>query len=85
MLAAILSSCVFNPLKPEVNLNLFSTSQRTQSFSFTKADLIILFREIIADSCRNHTKDINFLCEKSTEFLNVAAGGTNTYHSALRG
>jgi hypothetical protein len=36
----------------------------------------MLFREIIAVYCENHTEHTNTLCEQNAEFLYVIAGGT---------
>jgi hypothetical protein len=42
----------------------------------------MLFREIIAVYCENHTEHINTLCGQNAEFLNVQAGCIYGYHKA---
>jgi hypothetical protein len=44
-----------------------------------------MFQEIIAVYSENHTKPINTLCGQNTELLNIKAGGTYSYHYALKG
>jgi hypothetical protein len=43
-----------------------------------------MFREIIAIYSENNRKSINTLYEQTAELLNVKAGGTDSYHSALK-
>jgi hypothetical protein len=45
----------------------------------------MLLREIIAVHTENHTKPINTLCGQNAELLIVKAGGTYSYHWALKG
>jgi hypothetical protein len=45
----------------------------------------MLFREIIVVYSENHMKHINTRCGKNAEFFNVKAGGTYSYHCALKG
>jgi hypothetical protein len=45
----------------------------------------MLFREIIAVCCENHTEHINTLCGQNAEFIDVKAGGTYSYHWTLKG
>jgi hypothetical protein len=40
--------------------------------------------EIIVVYSENHIKHINTMCGKNAEFLNVKAGGTYSYHCALK-
>jgi hypothetical protein len=46
---------------------------------------LTLFKEIIAVYCENHTKSVNKLCEQNAELFIVKAGGTYSYHWALKG
>jgi hypothetical protein len=43
----------------------------------------MLFREITAAYCENHTEHINTACGENAEFLDVIAGGTYSYHFGL--
>jgi hypothetical protein len=43
----------------------------------------MLFREIIAVYCENHTKDANILRGQNVMFLNFKSGGTYSYQCAL--
>jgi hypothetical protein len=45
----------------------------------------MLCREIIAVCSQIHTKHINPLCGRNTDFLNVTAGGTYSDHWTLEG
>jgi hypothetical protein len=45
----------------------------------------MLFREIIAVYCENHTEHINTLCGQNAEFLKVNPGGVYTKHRVLAG
>jgi len=45
----------------------------------------MLYREIIALCSQIHTNHTNTLYGKNTEFVNVKAGGTYSYHWALEG
>jgi hypothetical protein len=45
----------------------------------------MLFKEIITVYSENNTKLINTLYGQNAEILNVKAGGTYNYHSALKG
>jgi hypothetical protein len=51
------------------------TSQETHHVSATTPNSLMLFREIIAVYCENHTGHINYT---------VKAGGGYSYHCALR-
>jgi hypothetical protein len=55
--------------------------------SVIKTSQLMLYscREIIAVCSHIHTKHINTLCRKNTEFLNVADGGTDSDHWDLEG
>jgi hypothetical protein len=46
---------------------------------------VILFREMEAVYCENHTKHINTLYGQNSEFLNVEDGGACTFLCALKG
>jgi hypothetical protein len=43
-----------------------------------------MFRGIIVVHYDNHKKPINTLCGQNAELLNVEAGGTYSYHWALK-
>jgi hypothetical protein len=45
----------------------------------------MLFKEIIIVYSKKDTKLINIVCGKSTELLIIKAGGTHSYHWALKG
>jgi hypothetical protein len=47
------------------------TSQETHNVFATKPNRLMLFREIIAVYCENHTEHINTLCGQNAEFLIV--------------
>jgi hypothetical protein len=61
------------------------TSQKTHLISITKPNRLMLFREIFAVYCENHTKHINILWSKCMVFFNINPGGTCSYHCALQG
>jgi hypothetical protein len=61
------------------------TSQETHYVSATKANQLMLFREIIAVYCENHTGHINTLCVQNAHFLNVRARGIYSYQYSLKG
>jgi hypothetical protein len=65
--------------------NPVRTSKRTPHFTITDINWLTLFKEIIAVYSVNHTKPINTLCGQVTDLLLVKAGGTYTYHYALKG
>jgi hypothetical protein len=45
----------------------------------------MLFREIIAVYCENHTEHINTLCGQNVElFFNIKVLGTYIYHYTLK-
>jgi hypothetical protein len=73
-----------NPLKPEADLSV-RTAKRTQHFTITKINWLTLFKEIIAVYTENHMKHMDTLCEQIVELLKVKAGGTYSYHWALKG
>jgi hypothetical protein len=50
----------------------------------TKINWLMLFKEINTVYSENHTKPINTLCGENAELLNVKAGGTQSYHWALK-
>jgi hypothetical protein len=56
------------------------TSQETHYVSATKPNRLMLFREIIAVYCENHTEHINTLCGQNAEFWYVIAGGKYSNH-----
>jgi hypothetical protein len=45
----------------------------------------MLFREIIAVYCENHTEHTNALCGQNAEFYYVKASGTYNYHCTWKG
>jgi hypothetical protein len=75
----------FLPLKPQLVQIIFKNSVRTAKktlhFTITKINLLILFKEIVAVYIENHTKHINTKCN----LLFVKAGGTYSYHWAIKG
>jgi hypothetical protein len=44
----------------------------------------MLFREIIAVYCENHTEHMNILCKQNTEFFNAKPGGPYSGRCALK-
>jgi hypothetical protein len=45
----------------------------------------MLFREIIAVYCENHTEHVNTLCgQNAAFFFNIKAGGTHSNHWGLK-
>jgi hypothetical protein len=44
----------------------------------------MLFREVTAVDTENNTKPINALSGQNTKSLNIKAGGTYSYHYALK-
>jgi hypothetical protein len=64
----------------QIYKNSVRTSQETHYVSATKPNRLMLFREIIAVYCENHTEHTNTLCRQNAEFSNVEAGGTYSYH-----
>jgi hypothetical protein len=60
--------------------NSVRTATKTQHFTIPKINWLTLFEEIIAVYSENHTKQI-----KNAELLIVKAGGTYSYHWALKG
>jgi hypothetical protein len=63
--------------------NSARTSQETRHVSATKPSRLILFREIIAVYCENHTEHINKLCLKC-RFCQLQKGGTHSNHCVLK-
>jgi hypothetical protein len=59
---------------------LVHTAKKTQHFTKTKINWLTLFKEIIAVYSENHMKHI-----QNEELLIVKAGGTYSYHWALKG
>jgi hypothetical protein len=60
------------------------TAKKTQLVFITKINWLIPFREIIAVCSVNHTKPINTLRGQNAQLLIVRAGGTYSYHWALK-
>jgi hypothetical protein len=48
---------------------------RTHYVSATKPNRLMLFREIIAVYCENHTEHTTTLCGQNAEFIYAKAGG----------
>jgi hypothetical protein len=59
-------------------------SQETHYVSITKPNPLMLFREIIAVYCENHTEHINTLCGYNAEFYYGKAGGLYSDHCVLK-
>jgi hypothetical protein len=64
-----LHSTVIDPLKPKLVKIIFKnsvrTAKKTQHFTITKIDWLMLFKEIIPVYTDNHTKPINTKCRVS--------------------
>jgi hypothetical protein len=75
-------------LKPKLIQILFKnsvrTAKKTQLFTITKINWLMLFKEIIAVCSKNHTKPINTLCGQDVELISVKSGGTYRFHWALK-
>jgi hypothetical protein len=65
--------------------NSVLTSKKTQHFTITKINWLMLFKEIIAVYCKNHTKPIDTLFGHNIKLAIVKAGGTYSYHWAVNG
>jgi hypothetical protein len=78
-----------SPLKSKLVWIIFKnsarTAKKTQHFSVTKINLLMLFKKIIAVYSENHMKPINTLCGQNTELLIIKVTSTHTYHWALKG
>jgi hypothetical protein len=76
-------------LKPELVFLIFRnsirTAKKTQPITITKINQLMLFKEILAVYTRNHMKPTNTLCGQNEELLIVKAGGTCSFHQALKG
>jgi hypothetical protein len=66
-----------------INNNSVRTSQEAYYVSATKPNRLMLFREIIAVYCENHTEHINTLYGQNAVFVNVKAGGIYSYRRVL--
>jgi hypothetical protein len=81
-------SCLLNTLKPESNLNnsyKFSPYRKeNKRVSITKISCLMLCTEENAVCSKNHTNPINTLCGQNAGTLIVKAGGTYSYHWALK-
>jgi hypothetical protein len=60
--------------------NLIRTAKKTQHFTITKINWLMLFGEIIAVYTENHKKPVNIFCEKNVDLLIIKAGGRYSYH-----
>jgi hypothetical protein len=73
------------PFKVEAYLNVCNnsvrTAKKTQHFTITKINWLTLFKEIIAVYIENHMKPIHTIYS----ITNFKAGGTYSYHWALKG
>jgi hypothetical protein len=49
--------------------NSVSTAQKTHSMAITETNRLMLFREIIAVYCENHTVHTNALCGQNSELF----------------
>jgi hypothetical protein len=56
--------------------NSVRTSQETYYVSTTKPNRLMLFREIIAVYCGNHTEHINTLCGQNADFSSYLTGNS---------
>jgi hypothetical protein len=65
--------------------NSVRTSQETYYISARKFILLMLFREIIALHCHQHTKHRNTLCGQNAKFWYVKAGGAYGNRWDLKG
>ena len=61
---------------------LIPTALRTHAVPILSANQFMIWNEIIAVGSKS-MKQENRLCEKKTEFSNLTADGTHTYHWAL--
>jgi hypothetical protein len=82
--------CLFNPYGLKFFYTLYKDSARTlqvtQWVSITQSNQLMLFREIIAIYCENHTKHKCTVCAECRGFVNLfKAGGTYSDHWALKG
>jgi hypothetical protein len=62
--------------------NSIHTSYETYFISVTKADQLMLFREIITAYCEVYKKGINTPCGKKVKFLYVETSGIYSDHWA---
>jgi hypothetical protein len=78
----------FNSLKSKLVLIIFKhsvrTSKKAQHVTITKIKKLMPFREIIAVYSENLMKPTNILCGPKVQLLIVGAGGTYSYHYALK-
>jgi hypothetical protein len=66
---------IIPPLKSEIIYkNPVRASQETHYVSATESNRLMLFREIIAAYCENHTEHINTLCGQNAEIIIIADG-----------
>jgi hypothetical protein len=61
-----------------------STAQETHYVSILKPNRLMLFREINAVYCENHTEHINTLCGQNAEFSSCLTGNTLSLHYKAR-
>jgi hypothetical protein len=64
--------------------NSVRTAKKTQLFTITNINWLTLFNGIIAVYSQNHMKPVDALCGQNAELLSIKAGGTCTYHRALK-
>jgi hypothetical protein len=66
-------TALINPLKLKLGKIIFKhsvrTAKKTQHFTITKTDWLMLFKEIIAVCSENHTKPTNTLCGHNLELV----------------
>jgi hypothetical protein len=78
------AQCI-NPLKLKLILiSTQSVSQRKRG-SITEITWLLLFKEIIAVYSEMHTKSTNAFCGQNAKVFILIAGGTYSYHWALKG
>jgi hypothetical protein len=58
--------------------------RKEQHVTMTKTTWLMLFKKMIAFYSENETKPINTLCGQNGELQIVHAGGTYSYHWALK-
>jgi hypothetical protein len=63
-----------------VYINSDRTSQETHYVSTTKPNRLMLFREIIAVYCENHTDHINTLCGQNAIYINSVCTLQETHY-----
>jgi hypothetical protein len=60
--------------------NIVPTIQETHCKSITKPNPLMLFREIVADYCENHTEHTDTLCGQNAVYINSVRTSQETHH-----